>query len=897
MEQEKALIEQGNKRKGIRQTINDIIEIIKSKIDKEYILSDNSPEKLKNNKSLIIRTIQKDYKYLNEVSDNILLEELNQDNIPENGIINTALKNGYFYDKDTPNILLGENAKELIIQYVEMQKKVEKESYLSSMNLYKLQSVIERIDENVLRDDDFRGKLFDLALERGYNITPNSPKHLLQNSRLVENYYKKELEDNVKDIRSIRNMLSPQLLEDRNFLSNYIDLLTEKGYDTETIVDTLIYNEDCCDVLKSNTELFQFTFNKIRPQSLSGFFEKFYTDEELSDFFANNENLEGSLLRLSKLYNRDNTILSSLYSQMLDEKYENIPGYKMQIIAKNSDFQREILNLNDFEYTLYSKMTQLVSQNTNRWNRFDMNIVNNLSSAYYKDLIDDLYEQAKQGNKINNKDIETLTFLFSQECITDELKINSLDKKGLFSSNNVFNITTKTELEHFDEIKELVCDTVLANPNLDDEQLTGSINRYLDQFKELSELDRMKLALLEKYYNMDMKEADVIVKKFSSDLENIPINDEYQASIVEQVKAIKNIYECNDMNMLNDVSNLDVIVKTDLSTSTYLTEETKEIFENLYKENFYMPKEDLKIGQVKYNDKSIDIYDADIDFSMIVKRVEDNEENAKKIWNSMTKTGGQLRYYTSTSYMTDENIADEKFISQDSRPEIILGFAQGTQSYPFDGMYVGDSHTPSHGGDDIYHSLSDRGSSYMTPSTLETNTDNYYNEIVVNTLSVDENGQMTKLQPDYIIYIKKQSDISVEDIEDDNEWEATKKVASEFGIPIVVVDKEKVRQSEKSKIENMSKTITEESSVDDIFKFIQKCEHYKRRYSEEDILEYKLKEEVYKKYAEQKAKEEKSDIKVNTNFIIEQDTNERENILKRQEELKEKNIINDGDER
>ena len=59
-------------------------------------------------------------------------------------------------------------------------------------------------------------------------------------------------------------------------------------------------------------------------------------------------------------------------------------------------------------------MTQVVNSKTNRWNRFEENILNNLSDGYYDELIDDLYEQAQAGNKITQEDIETLTFLFSK---------------------------------------------------------------------------------------------------------------------------------------------------------------------------------------------------------------------------------------------------------------------------------------------------------------------------------------------------------------------------------------------------------------------------------------------------------------------------------------------------
>ena len=64
-------------------------------VNKDYILSESSPEFLKRNRDLILKTIKMDCKYLNQVADDILLEELSQQSLPINGIIDTAFKSGY----------------------------------------------------------------------------------------------------------------------------------------------------------------------------------------------------------------------------------------------------------------------------------------------------------------------------------------------------------------------------------------------------------------------------------------------------------------------------------------------------------------------------------------------------------------------------------------------------------------------------------------------------------------------------------------------------------------------------------------------------------------------------------------------------------------------------------
>lgn len=914
MEKEKSLIAKSDKR-GIKKIVNNVVEFIKSKIDKGYILSDSSPEFLKQNRDLILKTIKANVLYLDQVSDDMLLEELLQQQLPPNGIIDTAFKRGYTLGKYSSPILVSEHAKKAILQYVEMQKNTtnspNKDNLFTRRTLSRITYLLEDLDESLLQDVDFREKLLDLAIEKGYKITEYSPMHLKQNYRLAENYYRDLLENNRDGILR-KNILSPELLKNKEFLESYINLLKQKGIDDETIVNSLTYNEECTNALKNNLELFQSVFENVTPANLEKFFNKFFSDKELETLFTEGRDLQGKLLRVSQLYAKDNTILQSLNGELLKDQYQNIPNYKMQLIAKNSRFQDEMLGLNDYEYSLYNKIAQLVSQKTDRWNRFEKNIVENLSDGYYGELINDLYEQAKQGNKITAKDLETLTFLLSKPCssksffdeyLVDCYRRQGMDEKSIKQeeisySNNVFNITNKKELEHFEEIKELVCDTILANPSLDDEQLTAPISKYLGHFKQLSELDRMKLALLQKYYNMDLEEASNIVNKFSADIDSIAVNDEYKVNIIEQIKAIKNIFESNDINILSQIGDLNILVQTDLSSSTYLVEETKEMFEQLYKENLYMLKEDDKIGNTTYNGKNIEIFDANTDFSIIVKRVGATNENSQEIWNRMTKEGEygrkDLRYYTCTSYMTDENL-----LNQDNEIEVTFGFAQGTNNYSFDAIYPHDAHTPFYGGDDIYYN--DLNGSYMIPSTLEMNTDNRYNEVVINTLGIGENGQMTKMQPDYIVYVKGQSDLDLEGLENDPVWEKSKKAASEFGIPIVVIDREKVKQSEKAKIANMSEELKGKPNSNEVLRFVKKVEHYISRYGVESILEYAPQDKMnfLRKYIEEKRIEEQSNISVpnvKTATAIKQSTDTRQDILRRQDELTEKNIIT-GEER
>lgn len=223
----------------------------------------------------------------------------------------------------------------------------------------RLLSILEYLDESLLLDVDFKNRLLNLAIEKGYKIKESSRTYLKQNIILAENYYIALLENNNKDGLLNANILSQELIKNKNFLQNYINLLSKKGIDNETIISTLTHNEECISVFKTDIGLFQLVFEQITPSNLEKFFNKFFSKEEIKDIFVNQDKLNGKLLQISRLYAKDSTVLQSLNGELLGEKYQDIPNYKMQLIAKNPKFQSEILELNDYEYSLYIKMTQL----------------------------------------------------------------------------------------------------------------------------------------------------------------------------------------------------------------------------------------------------------------------------------------------------------------------------------------------------------------------------------------------------------------------------------------------------------------------------------------------------------------------------------------------------------
>lgn len=439
-------------------------------------------------------------------------------------------------------------------------------------------------------------------------------------------------------------------------------------------------------------------------------------------------------------------------------------------------------------------------------------------------------EKSKLDEKITNEEIEKLTNLFSGYAVN-------------FQSENTFNITKREELRNFEYIRNLTCDTVLKNPQLDDENEIKLVDKYLELFRNLSIIDRMKMAILEKNYNLTLEEAKSITRTFADGIEDLETNDIEERKIIATIKFIKNICECNDIDILKNEENIKYTTLTDLSQSVSLRQRIQSIYQRLYQETLYQINENDRQDNVYYDGTKIPVYYPGENFAILVKRVVpiySPEVSYNETWEEL---GKPVRFKTSVSYMTPENLLDMKKVC----PQVIFGFSE-SQSYSIDEMYYEDAVTPFLFGDKLF--IDEYDSRYETPSKLEENTYGDHNELVINTLSQDDQGIIKKIKPSYIVYIQESQE---EDKENNKLWEASLKAAKDFDIPIVVLDREKIRQQQREEIINR---YLEVGKAND--RLLAQIYHYVQRYGTE-TLEEVIPIEILK---ENQVKEKSSDYQI-----------------------------------
>lgn len=614
---------------------------------------------------------------------------------------------------------------------------------------------------------------------------------------------------------AVRNRIIHQNIIQQGNITDTINVLKVKGRGDKEIIKIL--SESAKDLISQNVRLFNQLLTYLGTKtSLQFIIDEFFSSEQLSKMFEE-QDLPDRVERVREIYENYPTMLNHINSKFLLPQYQKISLNKLQLIVRINETKTALTMMNNYELELYTRMSNSVSEGTNGWNEIENNILLNFREDAYNELINDLIEKSKSDQKMTKEELEMLTSLFSGYSVN-------------FESGNTFNITKREELRNFEYIKNLTCDTILKNPQLDNENDIKSVDKYLKKFTNLSETDRIKMAILEKYYNLTLKEAESITRTFADGIADIETENEEEINTIEIIRNIKNICECNNIDSLSQIKDMQYQM-LDLSQSVLLRQNIKNIYQRLYKDTLYQIDEKDRIDDMYYKGTQIPIYYPGESFAMVVKKVipiDLPETSYEETWN---KLDVPLRFRTSVSYMTPENLLDLKGMY----PQVIFGFGEN-ESYSIDEIYEKDAVSPFLFGDKLF--TDEYESKYEKPSNLEANTYGGYNEMVINTLFQDKDGKIKKIKPSYIVYIQENQE---EDKENNRLWEASLRAARDFRIPIVVLDREKIQQQQ---IEQIVEKFLHNGKVDD--RLIKQIYHYVQRYGT-DALEGTIPTEIIEK--------------------------------------------------
>lgn len=332
--------------------------------------------------------------------------------------------------------------------------------------------------------------------------------------------------------------------------------------------------------------------------------------------------------------------------------------------------------------------------------------------------------------------------------------------------------------------------------------------------KEEKDLDYLKFAILVQAYGIGLKSAKGICKKYN--ISNITITNENR-DVFEMYLAIYQIVNENDPNVLIQLYDEFIqIMKPEKDFRRII------VFENDLRKAFAhdLNNQVFKTNNLPYNEvNGIKVYDAGVDFKMIVTAIGayqgnfGNKENYSEYWNSpKIRSHGNCCSLIGNANLSMANVKN-----------VILGFSTMSDNML---LLSGSSDINSTPDSRDFNTTGNRSQEYMDANSMLNNTRGDYNELVYERRDLSSNPKFYKKNPDYIVFIEeyesydemfekykdkpKQLDYLRQQKElQDKFWQESLKAATNFGIPIVKINREKVAKSEYEKIQNLVKDFTE----------------------------------------------------------------------------------------
>lgn len=437
---------------------------------------------------------------------------------------------------------------------------------------------------------------------------------------------------------------------------------------------------------------------------------------------------EDSILR--RLYDKNNDLLEQIDYRLLDKKYLDTLGEeKINLISCYSDIQDIVLNLPQKEYDIFVKcIDEYISKTeTDEWTQVAKYLLENLKKGEYTNLIESI------------EDVE-------------KVDIGKLSK--ILQLPNTFDIKTIKDLEDYEEIKRKKCDEIINSK--------GNI-------------EEKKKAVLLKLFGQDMEYAKTIIDKYGEDI--ISIDDGEEKDFVIALKEIMDIEDQEIlMQIYNECEGVGLVDKT-LVERNLKTAYGKKFNDGLYETKF----EDIIEDDLPEELKGLNVYDAGIDFKMIITSIaayiESKPQNFEKDWNRPA-IGSQ---HFCASYIRNDMLGTPPV------RHLCYGFTQMKE----DSLMLSGPKNIFSSEKGVFVSEARADERYYSP-------DKQINETIMhNEMDFRRTQGGTKKQPDYIVAFKRNGKIdNIEEI-----LQATKDWGGE--LPIVIVDVDRCLAAERGKVDDM----------------------------------------------------------------------------------------------
>lgn len=469
----------------------------------------------------------------------------------------------------------------------------------------------------------------------------------------------------------------------------------------------------------------------------------------------------------------------------------------------------------------------------------------NGGSNNFVSLLDDVYDQLI-GSKENEESFaETLAnnpdFVVVKELI-NYVVFDGYDKRlstNLFeSANTLEKFLNAVETYRSNHHRDILGDEGMAKLK------SGTFDSSVDfpPITDAYELDLFKEALLYNLYGISVDEASHLKQHYGKYMDvlmqGIPAkpdgmsDEEFLASLdedkmtimkkdystLQMFKAINAIYSLNVRDKLFQ-EKLEVLREAYLvhvkekgfdkqigAASAIIVEGLlNNMFMNSYNKRLISTKDEHPVLKV---DDGITLLDAGVEFDMIVSSLSgvgdffDGTVNMASKWNTASLASGQG---ICTSHISGQNLG---VISLEAP---LLGFNRipgiGLNAMGTTDIYTGTNRYNLR----AYNDSRDGQNRFFVPGSVMSNETRYgYNEILLDRFMMQDENNHLKLQPNYLVFYK----MSDQDYKYNQLYLKTKKMAKDFGVPIMVVDIPKIKEHERGQIKDMEEELFGSDVVD-----------------------------------------------------------------------------------
>lgn len=469
-----------------------------------------------------------------------------------------------------------------------------------------------------------------------------------------------------------------------------------------------------------------------------------------------------------------------------------------------------LLEEDDKSLFVISQMCNHVYEQVGHTSEFMLSVASILNTNHghgFKSLLVDYYDRVI-GDSSNEKDF--------QEAIKDNLPYELREMLNVvcdfsYSYSTYF---SWDGIDNLDKFIERVKERRLDNHILvfGEEGLQKFKDGIFDgDFRSIStkdELDLFKIGFLQNIYGITLSQAKYFVSRYGDNLdklkESILDSDKSTYEILKSLSSITSLELDNHEGIkllqeayLKYMSEKGLDFQKQNNSSVILEGLFNRMYMNTYKSILYND-----LSKVLYVDDGIPVVDAGVDFSMIVTSLNgtskyfENGVNIASKWNTAFRDIGQG---LCTSFINNQNLG---VISLNGP---LLGFSN-----------IHEDALNTMGVTDIYSYATNfnlrmnyrRSTPFIVGSEMANETRYGYNEMLIDRFNATSVDGEVKIQPDYVVFYKTQDNYKMS-----KRYIETLKTAKDFGIPIVVVDFDKVQMHEKETIKDMEEELFSSDTV------------------------------------------------------------------------------------